>query len=81
MAAAALKFLAGVPPTPLPPSSQNPLSFSPHPVDVAAKKKKAGGGANGAAPTQQTTPPSVPVKQLFPAGVFPEGEWQSYQEE
>ncbi|PSC68131.1 methionine aminopeptidase 2B-like [Micractinium conductrix] len=45
------------------------------------KKKKAGGGANGAAPTQQTTPPSVPVKQLFPAGVFPEGEWQSYQED
>ncbi|PRW56403.1 methionine aminopeptidase 2B-like [Chlorella sorokiniana] len=45
-----------------------------------SKKKKAGGGG-GAAPTQQTVPPTVPVKQLFPSGVFPEGEWQSYKED
>ena len=53
----------------------------------AAKKKKKSGGAvaNGqaaaAAPTQQTTPPTVPVKQLFPSGEFPEGERQSYKDE
>lgn len=48
-----------------------------------SKKKKSGGGggANGAAPTQQTVPPTVPVKQLFPGGVFPEGEWQSYKDD
>lgn len=62
------------------------------PFGAAAKKKKAGAAANGAAnggggaaaaaaPTQQTVPPTVPVKQLFPGGVFPEGEWQSYKEE
>ncbi|KAL0032328.1 hypothetical protein WJX79_005517 [Trebouxia sp. C0005] len=27
----------------------------------------------------QTDPPEVPVAQLFPRGIFPEGEWQSYQ--
>eukprot|EP00887_Chlorella_sp_A99_P002610 scaffold6.g2610.t1 len=67
------------------------------PVEGAAKKKKkkkskkkksgggggggGGGAANGAAPTQQTVPPSVPVKLLFPSGEFPEGEWQSYNED
>lgn len=30
---------------------------------------------------QQTEPPSVPVADFFPSGVFPEGEWQSYKNE
>lgn len=51
------------------------------PSAPAAKKKKAGGGGGGAVPTQQTVPPTVPVKLLFPSGTFPEGEWQSYNEE
>ncbi|KAI3428315.1 hypothetical protein D9Q98_006695 [Chlorella vulgaris] len=60
-----------------------------------SKKKKAGGAsavngdANGSAggskaapaPTQQTVPPSVPVKQLFPSGTYPEGEQQSYKDD
>ncbi|KAL4427861.1 hypothetical protein ABPG75_001950 [Micractinium tetrahymenae] len=48
-----------------------------------SKKKKSGGGggAIGAVPTQQTVPPTVPVTQLFPGGIFPEGEWQSYKED
>jgi len=29
----------------------------------------------------QTNPPEVPVAELFPRGIFPEGEWQSYQNE
>lgn len=45
------------------------------------KKKTGGGGGGGAAPTQQTVPPTVPVKQLFPNGIFPEGEWQSYKDD
>ncbi|KAI7839261.1 hypothetical protein COHA_006959 [Chlorella ohadii] len=45
------------------------------------KKKSGGGGGGGAAPTQQTVPPTVPVKQLFTSGIFPEGEWQSYKED
>ncbi|BDA41560.1 Methionine aminopeptidase 2 [Coccomyxa sp. Obi] len=32
----------------------------------------------GKGPKQQTDPPSIPVAQLFPQGVFPEGERQSY---
>ena len=31
--------------------------------------------------TEQTRPPTVPVADLFPSGVFPEGERQSYGEE
>ena len=53
------------------------------------KKKKAAGGIDGPAngggakgkPTGQTTPPTVPVSALFPGGVYPEGEWQSYAED
>lgn len=50
-------------------------------------KKKSGETAAGASqsggghPSRQTTPPSVPVKQLFTNGTFPEGEWQSYNED
>ena len=29
----------------------------------------------------QTDPPTVPVADLFPGGVAPEGEWQSYKDE
>ena len=58
------------------------------PCWLAAKKKKSGSGAaigaaNGAAagPQSQTDPPTIPVKQLFTNGIFPEGEWQSYKDE
>ncbi|KFM23269.1 Methionine aminopeptidase 2B [Auxenochlorella protothecoides] len=62
--------------------------------DVVTKKKKkknkkkkagasagAGAGEGAAAPTEQTDPPSIPVRLLFPSGVYPEGEWQSYKED
>lgn len=35
----------------------------------------------GKGPKQQTDPPSIPVAQLFPQGIFPEGERQSYNNE
>lgn len=35
----------------------------------------------GKGPKQQTDPPSIPVAQLFPQGIFPEGERQSYSNE
>jgi methionyl aminopeptidase len=31
--------------------------------------------------TVQSDPPSIPVRTLFPAGSFPEGEWQSYKQD
>lgn len=37
------------------------------------KKKKKG--------LKQTEPPSVPLARFFPDGVYPEGEWQSYNDE
>ncbi len=39
-------------------------------VGVAGKKKTL----------QQTEPPTVPVSDLFPDGIYPEGERQSYTE-
>lgn len=33
------------------------------------------------APAQQTEPPTVPVWDLFPDKIFPEGERQSYKDE
>lgn len=35
----------------------------------------------GKGPKQQTDPPSIPVSHLFPQGIFPEGERQSYSNE
>lgn len=29
----------------------------------------------------QTDPPTVPVADLLPGGLAPEGEWQSYKDE
>lgn len=50
-----------------------------------SKKKKSAGGGGGCsapvAPTKQTVPPTVPVALLFPSGTFPEGEWQSYNDD
>ena len=42
------------------------------------KKKKKKKSGEGSTPSEQTDPPTVPVASLFPDGVFPEGEWQSY---
>jgi methionyl aminopeptidase len=41
------------------------------PEDVASKAKAG----------EQTTPPSIPIKQLYQNGIFPEGEWQSYKDD
>ena len=41
-----------------------------HNVVCTGKKKKV-----------QTDPPSIPVAELLPGGVAPEGEWQSYKNE
>lgn len=37
--------------------------------------------AGKAGPRKQTDPPSIPVADLFPSGVFPEGERQPYSQE
>lgn len=43
-----------------------------------AKKKKKKKQATG---PKQTEPPSVPIAKFFPSGVYPAGEWQSYNDE
>jgi len=30
---------------------------------------------------KQTEPPSIPLTRLFPDGIYPEGEWQSYKDD
>ncbi|KAK2077240.1 Methionine aminopeptidase 2B [Prototheca wickerhamii] len=54
------------------------------------KKKSAAAedGGDGAAAEakpvpqlEQTSPPTIPVRQLFPGGVYPEGEFQSYKDD
>ncbi|KAK9810488.1 hypothetical protein WJX72_011481 [[Myrmecia] bisecta] len=49
----------------------------------AAKKKKKNKNksAKKKKPAEQSDPPSIPVAQLFPSGIFPEGEWQSYKDD
>lgn len=47
----------------------------------AGEKKKKKRSRKKKGPREQTEPPSIPVKQLFPGGVYPEGEWQSYRED
>jgi len=37
---------------------------------IVGKKKKV-----------QTDPPTIPVAELLPGGIAPEGEWQSYKDE
>eukprot|EP00803_Ostreobium_quekettii_P002597 evm.model.scf_2072.1 EVM.evm.TU.scf_2072.1 scf_2072:22167-28285(-) len=43
-----------------------------------AKKKKKKKKSKSAQSCVQTDPPSIAIKDLFPSGRFPEGEWQSY---
>lgn len=45
------------------------------------KKKDAEDVASKAKAGEQTTPPSIPIKQLYQNGIFPEGEWQSYKDD
>lgn len=45
--------------------------------DAAAKKKKKKKKKG----VKQTEPPTVPLARFFPDGVYPEGEWQSYNDE
>eukprot|EP00877_Chromochloris_zofingiensis_P010686 jgi/Chrzof1/5871/Cz16g18240.t1 len=47
---------------------------------AATANGKSTATANGK-PQQQTEPPSVPVRILFPSGVFPESERQSYKDD
>jgi methionyl aminopeptidase len=51
--------------------------------EAAAKKKKKRKKKkkSGAAPSAQTTPPSVGLSQLFPDGIYPEGEFQQYKDD
>ena len=51
--------------------------------EAAAKKKKKRKKKkkSGAAPSVQTTPPSVGLSQLFPDGIYPEGEFQQYKDD
>jgi methionyl aminopeptidase len=44
-----------------------------------AKEKKAAAAAGGGGTAGQTDPPTIPVRQLFPDGIFPPGENQEYQ--
>eukprot|EP01024_Parvocaulis_polyphysoides_P000784 TRINITY_DN10207_c1_g1_i4.p1 TRINITY_DN10207_c1_g1~~TRINITY_DN10207_c1_g1_i4.p1 ORF type:complete len:274 (+),score=53.69 TRINITY_DN10207_c1_g1_i4:152-973(+) len=45
----------------------------------SSKKKKK--KKNKSKLKQQTSPPSIPVSDLFTTGIYPEGEWQSYNED
>eukprot|EP01024_Parvocaulis_polyphysoides_P003794 TRINITY_DN109_c0_g1_i10.p1 TRINITY_DN109_c0_g1~~TRINITY_DN109_c0_g1_i10.p1 ORF type:complete len:589 (-),score=105.32 TRINITY_DN109_c0_g1_i10:2307-3830(-) len=45
----------------------------------SSKKKKK--KKNKSKPKEQTSPPSIPVADLFTSGVYPEGEWLSYNED
>jgi len=49
------------------------------PAAAAAPAKKGSGSAATSTATRQTSPPSVPVRLLFPSGIYPEGEWQPYE--
>eukprot|EP00892_Ulva_mutabilis_P001534 jgi/Ulvmu1/11381/UM075_0043.1 len=46
--------------------------------DAAANKKKKKKKKKG---LKQTEPPTVPLARFFPEGVYPEGEWQSYNDD
>ena len=49
---------------------------------IACKWAQADNGLFGSGgKTKQTEPPSIAVADLFPSGVYPEGERQSYAEE
>ncbi|KAG6544363.1 hypothetical protein Mapa_014197 [Marchantia paleacea] len=47
----------------------------------AAKKKKSKSKSKKKKGLVQTDPPSIPVKDLFPNGEFPEGETQAYKDD
>eukprot|EP00850_Spirogloea_muscicola_P008231 SM000043S15859 [mRNA] locus=s43:493220:496498:- [translate_table: standard] len=50
-------------------------------TDAAKKKKKKAKSKKKPAVPQQTDPPSVPISQLFPDGVYPPGEEQDYKDD
>jgi methionyl aminopeptidase len=57
---------------------------APAPAAAAASASSAAPAAKkkgGSTPKSQTSPPSVPVRLLFPGGIYPEGEWQSYSDD
>lgn len=45
------------------------------------RKKKKKGGAGGGSASKQSDPPRVPVSQLFPNGIYPEGQIEEYRDE
>eukprot|EP00897_Mesotaenium_endlicherianum_P002570 jgi/Mesen1/2340/ME000155S01429 len=45
------------------------------------KKKKKNKSSRKKKPLEQTDPPSIPVRDLFPSGIFPEGEIASYRDD
>ncbi len=57
-------------------------------VKAAGPAAANAGAAMAAAPAsttasgkQQTDPPTVPVSKLFPSGIYPEGQFQSYKDD
>lgn len=50
-------------------------------TDAVKKKKKKSKSKKKRESSVQTDPPSVPVKDLFPSGDFPEGELQEYKDD
>ncbi|KAJ7519884.1 hypothetical protein O6H91_20G059400 [Diphasiastrum complanatum] len=47
----------------------------------AAKKKKKNRSRKKKSSLEQTDPPSIPIKDLYPTGEFPEGEIQQYKDD
>ena len=63
-------------------SGASHLGAPPHPLlTPACPSVRSPGCSKASGSVQQTTPPSVPVRSLFPAGVFPEGETQPYRDD
>ena len=50
-------------------------------VAAAGGQASKPAAAASTTPGEQTDPPSIPVRLLFPSGVFPEGQWQSYKQD
>lgn len=51
------------------------------PTDPTKKKKKKSKSKKKKEPLEQTDPPTIPIKDLFPSGDFPEGEIQQYKDD
>jgi methionyl aminopeptidase len=50
-------------------------------ASVAAASAKKLNTKGTATTNKQTDPPTVPVRLLYPSGIYPEGEWQPYNDD